>query len=84
MLEGSQRLRCHECDQLYFVYILLEIIKGKEYWDIELFEYMLDMCNQTIIIRREIGLTQTDPQFAPFSDMSKGHKIFSHGRISAL
>jgi len=42
MLEGSQRLRCHECDQLYFVYILLEIIKGKEYWDIELFEYMLE------------------------------------------
>jgi len=60
MLEGPKRLRCHECDQLYFVYILLEIIRGKEYWNIELFTYMLDLCNQTIIIRREIGLTEAE------------------------
>jgi len=26
----------------------------------------------------------SDPHFAPFSDMSMGHKIFLHGQISAL
>jgi len=28
-------------------------------------------------------LTISDPHFAPFSDMSMGHRIFSHGQISA-
>jgi hypothetical protein len=29
-------------------------------------------------------LTISDPHFAPFSDMSMEHKIFLHGKISAL
>lgn len=58
MLEGPKRLRCHECDQLYFTFILLEIIRGKEYWHIQDFEYILDLCNQTIITRREIHLKE--------------------------
>ena len=41
-----------------------------------------------VIPRIQIGqirvLTISDPNFAPFSDMSMGHKIFLHGQISAL
>jgi len=29
-------------------------------------------------------ISSSDPPFAPFSDMSMGHKIFLHGQISAL
>ena len=29
--KGNKRLKCHECDQLFFVSFLDEIIKGKEY-----------------------------------------------------
>jgi len=58
MLEGPKRLRCHECDQLYFQFVLIETLRGKEYRFIEHFEYMLDLCNDNIITRKEIHLKE--------------------------
>ena len=39
--EGSDRINCLECDQLFFIKMLSEIIEGKEYSEIEGFEDFL-------------------------------------------
>ena len=41
LLQGPGRLKCHECDQLYFIKVLSEIIKGTEYNEIDGFKFLL-------------------------------------------
>jgi len=55
---GSDRLKCYECDRLWFMWIVSEIIRGKDFSEIDGFPDLISMnekCTWT-----SIGLAESD------------------------
>jgi hypothetical protein len=81
-LIGPKRLKCHECDQLFYINILNEIIHGKEYSQIVGFIDLLwdsNLCvNQTIEVI-------TNKSKKPFKeDLQKSIQLWPHGFIENI
>jgi hypothetical protein len=54
---GPNKLKCYECDQLYLVHVLREIIRGREYDEINNLEYMLWITNEHVVYHGDIEIS---------------------------
>ena len=61
--KGSDRLKCHECDQLFYARILDSIIQGKEYSEIAGFDMLLSDASQCVIWNTDINKNISNKPF---------------------
>jgi hypothetical protein len=81
LFTGSDRLKCYECDKLWFVWIVLQIISGKDYAEIDGFPAMVhgnEECTKSVI-----GLAKSD-RHPQFKTILKEDKIFRVPDVSIL
>jgi hypothetical protein len=63
LFSPPRRLKCSECDQLGFIYILDKIIEGADFFEIKGFSDLLDSCNDIVrlsLIKRNKATSKTE------------------------
>jgi hypothetical protein len=78
-LKGPNRLKCHECDQLFYINILDEITHGKEYSQIIGFNDLLLDSNLCVNQTTEIITNKSKKPFK--EDLQKSIQLWPHGFI---
>ncbi len=63
VLFGPESLKCHECDQLLFVHVLSEIVRGVEYSDIMGFKHITSGGSLPVLIKTDIRSSDDEHWF---------------------